>query len=87
MGSDYLAVQIMNYLRDRDLFVSGQVWIAGMDHTACGALVRPKLTTAGFDKERIARAVIRQLLPDGKNDRQKGIYEEVPMFLAEGASG
>ncbi len=88
VGSDYLAVQIMNRLTDCGLYEQGRVAVAGMDHTRCSQLVRPVLTTIGFSKEDIAKSVVRFLLPrEEERERSGQSLVLIPTVLVEGTSG
>lgn len=86
VGSDYLAVRIINELTDKGLYDTNQVAVAGMDYTACATMTRPVLTTIGFSKETIARTVVEQLSDRTANQQRRGKTILIPTFLVEGGS-
>lgn len=83
-GNDYLAVLIMNHLKEAGLYDPDKVAITGMDDTASGSIVNPRLTTIGFSKEDIARYVIDFLVKeeDDTMDRVK----DIPVYIVDGNS-
>lgn len=87
-GNDYLAVLIMNHLKEKGLYDSEKIAITGMDDTASSRIVSPKLTTVGFSKKDIARYVIDFLIDnDEEEDLREPQIKDIPVYLVEGKSG
>lgn len=82
-GNDYLAIRIMTYLKEEKLYDPARVSITGMDHTSSADIASPSLTTAGFSKLDIAKAVVDYLICGAG----AGTTEKIPVFLVEGNSG
>lgn len=66
-GNDYLAIKVLNHLREAGVEAPRDVAIAGLDDTASSVNASPQLTTMGFSKRDIAKCVVESLM-QGKND-------------------
>ena len=84
-GNDYLAIRIMTYLKEVKLYDPEQLSITGMDNTASARISTPSLTTAGFSKVDVAKAVVDYLIC-GEDSGEAGT-KKIPVFLVEGLSG
>lgn len=84
-GNDYLAIRIMTYLKEVKLYNPERVSITGMDNTSSAGIASPSLTTAGFSKVDVAKAVVDFLI----NGAGRGgvSTKKIPVFLVEGNSG
>lgn len=61
-GNDYLAIQIINRLREMNLRVPEDVAVAGMDDTVSSVNASPQITTMSFSKKDIAQCVVTSLV-------------------------
>lgn len=84
-GNDYLAIRIMTYLKENGLYDSERVSITGMDNTSSAGIASPSLTTAGFSKVDVAKAVVDYLIAGA--GRGGMAIKKIPVFLVEGNSG
>lgn len=86
-GNDYLAVLIMNHLKEMGIYDAAKIAITGMDDTASSKVVDPKLTTVGFSKKDIARYVIDFLIEEEEEECYEPQIKDIPVYLVEGKSG
>ena len=84
-GNDYLAIRIMTYLKEVKLYNPETVSITGMDNTSSAGIASPSLTTAGFSKVDVAKAVVDYLIHGADAEGIK--TKKIPVFLVEGNSG
>ena len=84
-GNDYLAIRIMAYLKEVKLYDPKKVSITGMDNTSSAGIASPSLTTAGFSKVDVAKAVVDYLIQGAGSG--KTATKKIPVFLVEGNSG
>lgn len=84
-GNDYLAIRIMTYLKEVKLYHPETVSITGMDNTSSAGIASPSLTTAGFSKVDVAKAVVDYLINGADEGGIK--TKKIPVFLVEGNSG
>lgn len=84
-GNDYLAIRIMTYLKEVKLYDAKRVSITGMDNTSSAGIASPSLTTVGFSKTEVAKAVVDYLISGEGDSGMK--TKKIPVFLVEGNSG
>lgn len=85
VGNDFNAVKIMQYFQKKGLYQREKIGIIGMDHTSCGEIVNPRLTTVGFSKQEAAWEAIKFLISEEK--KLAPSVTKLPMKLIEGESG
>ena len=73
------------YLKEVKLYNPETVSITGMDNTSSAGIASPSLTTAGFSKVDVAKAVVDYLIHGADAEGIK--TKKIPVFLVEGNSG
>lgn len=61
VGDDYLAAQIMNYLKELGIRVPADVAVIGADNSYIASLVSPALTTADFSKTEFSNKLVEMM--------------------------
>jgi LacI family transcriptional regulator len=68
--NDYLALLVMDYLRERGIAVPKEVAVVGFDNDLEGALAAVPLTTVEIPREEIARDAVRLLMEQINGERR-----------------
>ncbi len=68
-GCDYLAFGVLNYCADHGIAVPGRISVVGIENTFGCEIVRPKLTSVGFDRQQFAEEIIGILLANNQDHK------------------
>lgn len=85
VGNDYLAAQLIKYLKKLNLRVPQDVAIVGSDNTAYASITSPTLTTINFSKNELAQKVIDKLFQIINGETPNDEYIEVNLVIRESA--
>jgi DNA-binding LacI/PurR family transcriptional regulator len=69
IGNDYLAAQVMQYLKKLDINLPDDISVIGCDNTQIAPLTTPALTTVDVSKDKLAQIYVDKMLAliEGKN--------------------
>lgn len=83
VGNDYIAAQVMQFIKKMGLRVPEDVAVVGTDNTNITEITSPALTSVDFDKKKFAQKTAETLLAliDGKT--AEGAYLEVNLVIRE----
>lgn len=85
VGNDYLAAQIIKYLKNLNIQVPQDVAIVGSDNSAYASITSPTLTTIGFSKKELAKKVIDKLFQIMNGESPTGEFIEVSLVIGGSA--
>jgi LacI family transcriptional regulator len=85
VGNDYLAAQIMRFIKMLGLKIPEDAAVIGADNTVIAPILSPALTSIDFSKKEFAQKTVETLLAliDGK--KAKGEYLKVNLVVRESA--
>ncbi len=81
MGSDYNAIEMINFLQDHSICVPDQVSVVGFDDCMYAEYIRPKLTTVHQDISLKGRTALRRLIKMIKGETLPEMYVSNPVRL------
>lgn len=84
-GNDYMAVQIMTYIRKLGLKVPEDVAVIGCDNTYLSTVSMPQLTTVDFSKEEFSRKMAAGLLSLIDGEKTEDTYIKVSIVIRQSA--
>lgn len=85
VGNDYLAAQIMQYLKKLDISVPDDLSVIGCDNTQIAPLTTPALTTVDVSKERLAKTYVDKMLALVEGQQVEDEYMGVKLIIRESA--
>ena len=85
VGNDYLAAQIMQYLKKLNISVPGDLSVIGCDNTQIAPLTTPALTTVDVSKERLAKTYVDKMLALVEGQQVEDEYMGVKLIIRESA--
>lgn len=85
--SDYYAIDLMNFLRTKKIYVPEDISVVGFDDSQASRQMQPALTTIRQDNQERAKEAMRLLgeLRKGslQNETEEGVFVKLPVFLIE----
>ena len=86
--NDLVAMGVLRELRNRNIFVPGEISVTGFDNIALAEFSNPSLTTINIPRDRIASALFRSLsATDEQAAEQSAIYMVDPELILRESSG
>ena len=85
VGNDYLAAQIIQYLKKLNISVPGDLSVIGCDNTQIAPLTTPALTTVDVSKERLAKTYVDKMLALVEGQQVEDEYMGVKLIIRESA--
>jgi len=85
VGNDYLAAQIIQYLKKLNISVPRDLAVVGCDNTRIAELTTPALTSVDVSKERLAEAYVSKMLDLVNGKEVEGEYTDVHLIIRESA--
>ena len=85
VGNDYLAAQIMQYLKKLNISVPGDLSVIGCDNTQIAPLTTPALTTVDVSKEKLAKTYVDKMLALVEGQQAEDEYIGVKLIISESA--
>lgn len=85
VGNDYLAVELMQYIKKLGLRIPEDVAITGVDNTFLASIVSPTLTSIDFSKEGFSRAMVDALVRLIDGEKPEDLFTEVSMVVRDSA--
>jgi DNA-binding LacI/PurR family transcriptional regulator len=85
VGNDYLAAQIMQFLKKLDLRIPQDASIIGADDTDIAPVMSPPLTTVGFSRGEYAHKVVDKLFQLIAGEQPEEEYVKVNLVIRESA--
>lgn len=85
VGNDYLAAQIIQYLKKLNVFVPEDMAIIGCDNTRFAPVVTPSLTTVDVSPNLLAQASVDKMLALLRGEETEGQYVGVKLVIRESA--
>lgn len=85
VGNDYLAAQLIKYLKKLNLQVPQDVAIIGSDNSAYASITSPTLTTISYSKKELAQKVVDKLFQIINGETPEGEYIEVNLVMGGSA--
>lgn len=83
VGNDYLAAQIMQYLKKFNLKVPDDIALIGSDNTDITTIVSPTLTTVGFSNSDLARECVDGMLALVEGEKVESKFIETKLVIRE----
>lgn len=85
VGNDYLAAEIIQYLKKLNIFVPKDVAIVGCDNNQIASLISPTLTTIDFSKTLLAEEYVKRMLDMVEGKTVEKEYIPVNLVIRESA--
>ena len=85
VGNDYLAAQLIKYLKNLNLRVPQDVAIIGSDNSAYASITSPTLTTISYSKKELAQKVVDKLFQIINGETPEGEYIDVSLVIGGSA--
>ncbi|WP_333647302.1 LacI family DNA-binding transcriptional regulator [Lacrimispora sp.] len=85
IGNDYLAAQIMQYLKKLNIRVPDDLSIIGCDNTQIAPLMAPALTTVDVSKDRLAESYVEKMLAMIEGKAVEEEFVGVKLIIRESA--
>lgn len=85
VGNDYLAAQVIQYLKKLNIKVPEEVAIVGCDNTKIAPLLTPALTTIDVSKETLAKAYVDKMLALVNGEPATEEYTDVHLVIRDSA--
>lgn len=85
VGNDYLASQIMQYLKKLGLRVPDDIAIVGTDNSNIAPITSPALTSVDFSKEELAEKVTTKLIALINGQKPTDEYLDIRLVIRESA--
>ena len=85
IGNDYLAAQVVQYVKKLGLSVPGDVAIIGSDNSPHASITSPTLTTIDFSKKEVAQKAVDKLLSLVDGNLPVEEYIDVNLVIRESA--
>lgn len=84
-GDDFLAGQIMQYVKKLGLDIPGDLAVVGMDNTYLAEMMSPQLTSVDFSKEEFSRQLVDTMLKLLNNEKPEDKFISVSLAVRESA--
>jgi len=81
VGNDYLAAQLIQYLKQLCLQIPDEVAVIGFDNSAYASITSPTLTTIDFNKKQLAQKVVDKLFSIMDGEVPIDEYTEVSLVI------
>ena len=82
-GDDYLAGNIMQYLKKLGLNIPEDMSVIGMDNTYLAEMLSPQLTTVDFSKEEFSERLVDTMLKLMKGEQPEDTFISVSLVVRE----
>ena len=82
-GDDYLAGNIMQYLKKLGLNIPEDMSVIGMDNTYLAEMLSPQLTTVDFSKEEFSERLVDTMLKLMKGEQPEDTFISVSLAVRE----
>jgi DNA-binding LacI/PurR family transcriptional regulator len=83
IGNDYLAAQVIQFLKQRNVSVPDDLAIVGMDNTNSSRICTPTLTTVEVPSEIIAQKVSKALIDILKGKKSENVFVPTKLIVRE----
>lgn len=85
IGNDYLAAQVMQYLKKLDISLPDDISVIGCDNTQIAPLTTPALTTVDVSKDKLAQIYIDKMLALIEGKKVEDDFVGVKLIIRESA--
>lgn len=85
IGNDYLAAQVMQYLKKLDIKLPDDISIIGCDNTQIAPLTTPALTTVDVSKDKLAKIYVEKMLALIEGKEVEDDFVGVKLIIRESA--
>lgn len=85
MGSDYNAIELINFLHDKGISVPDEISVAGFDDCMYCEFVRPRLTTVHQDVDLKGKTAVKRLIRmlEGEELPELCVFEDVKLVVRD----
>lgn len=85
VGNDYLAAELIQYLKKFNLHVPQDIALIGSDDTDYAKITSPTLTTVAFSRKELAASVVDKLIRLAEGEKPEGEFINVRLVIRESA--